>query len=335
MFFGNRTQILRTAAFSAMLAFATTTFSVAADPSALTWTKLKPTKGLPAREGFASAYDPISKKVVVFGGDNQTGILGDTWTFDGKTWAQVKTSTAPKARLNAMMAYDRKIRKLVLFGGSAGLLRLSDTWLWDGATSTWTQANPKTVPPGASGPILFTDPANGQVDMFGGNRGMFYSRDTFRWTGTDWKMLKLNLLKSPYPRMSSVIVVDPVRKNVVLFGGISDNWVTQNTWTWDGSKWTQLNPAHQPPTLYRTTGAFDPQLQEVVVFGGGSSAEDQNITWAWDGSDWTQLSPAKSPSAREGLGTIWDPANQRFLVFGGMDFTTGKFYGDTWTLTGK
>src|SRR4029077_13348463 len=86
------------------------------------------------------------------------------------------------------------------------------------------------------------------------------------------------------------------------------------------------------PTLYRTTGAFDPRLQEVVVFGGGSSAEDQNITWAWDGSDWTQLSPAKSPSAREGLGTIWDPANQRFLVFGGMDFTTGKFYGDTWTL---
>jgi hypothetical protein len=49
-----------------------------------------------------------------------------------------------------MMAYDRKIRKRVLFGGVSGFVLLSDTWLWDGASSTWTQAHPKTIPPGAN-----------------------------------------------------------------------------------------------------------------------------------------------------------------------------------------
>lgn len=336
MFFCNRnSQILRATAVSALFVLVTTMLSFAADPSALTWKKLKPANGLPPRAAFASAYDPISKNIVVFGGNNNQGNLNDTYTFDGTTWTKVETSVAPPARATAMMAYDRRIHKLVLFGGTSGFAFLNDTWLWDGASSTWTQASPKTVPPGAAAPILFTDPADGHVDMFGGNRGRFYSRDTFRWTGKDWKLLKLDETKSPYPRMASVIAQDPIRKNVVLFGGISDNWVMRNTWTWDGTRWTEQNPATQPQPLYYTTGGFDPRLKEVVVFGGGTGGQDQNTTWAWDGSNWTQLSPAKSPAGRERFGTVWDPTSRQFLVFDGYIFNTSTYFGDTWALTGN
>jgi hypothetical protein len=156
MFPGNRNpQILRVTALSALFILVNAVLLFAADTSTLTWTKLKPMKRLPARALFASAYDPISKKVVVFGGNNSQATLNDTYTFDGQAWTKVKTKVAPPARAAAMMAYDRRIRKLVLFGGASGFLRLNDTWLWDGASSTWTQANPKTVPPAASGPILF------------------------------------------------------------------------------------------------------------------------------------------------------------------------------------
>ena len=336
MFFGNRNpQILRATALSALFVLVTTMLSFAADPSALTWKKLKPTAGLPPRAAFASAYDPISKKVVVFGGNDNQSNLNDTYTFDGKTWTKVETNVAPPARAAAMMAYDGKIHKLVLFGGTSGFVRLNDTWLWDGASFTWTQAHPKTVPPGATGPILFTDPANRHVDMFGGNRGQFYSRDTFQWTGKDWKLLGLDETNSPYPRMASVIAQDPIRKNVVLFGGISDIWVVQNTWTWDGTSWTKLNPVTQPPPLYYTTGGFDPLLKEVVVFGGGSVGSDKKATWAWNGSNWTRLSPAKSPAARERFGTVWDPTSRQFLIFGGDVFNTSTYFGDTWALTGN
>jgi hypothetical protein len=336
MFPGNRNpQILRVTALSALFILVNAVLLFAADTSTLTWTKLKPMKRLPARALFASAYDPISKKVVVFGGNNSQATLNDTYTFDGQAWTKVKTKVAPPARAAAMMAYDRRIRKLVLFGGASGFLRLNDTWLWDGASSTWTQANPKTVPPAASGPILFTDPANGHVDMFGGNRGQFYSRDTFQWTGKDWKLLKLDEKKSPYPRMASVVASDPIRKNVVLFGGISDNWVVQNTWTWNGTKWTEQKPTTQPPPLYYTTGGFDPLLKEIIVFGGGSVAQDKSTTWAWDGSTWTRLSPSNRPAAREGLGTVWDPIGRQFLVFDGYVFNTSNYFGDTWVLSGK
>ena len=334
MFLNSRTSlILRVLAASALFVLAITTLSLGQDTSALTWKKLRLPGGPATRASFASAYDPISKKVVVFGGYNANGLLNETWTFDGAAWQQVKTSVAPSARRSASMAYDLRTHRLVLFGGSTGFALLRDTWLWDGATSTWTQANPKTVPAAASNPMLFTDPANGHVDMFGGYRGRFYSRDTFRWTGTDWKLL--NPTNSPYPRSGAITAFDPVRKNVMLFGGISDNWIVQNTWTWDGSDWTQQNPVTQPPPLYFTTGAFYPPLQAVVGFGGGSEGVDQNTTWAWDGTDWTQLSPARIPAAREEMGTVLDPASHQFLILGGTVFNTDTFFGETWKLTGQ
>ncbi len=128
-------------------------------------------------------------------------------------------------------------------------------------------------------------------------------------------------------------VFDPIRQNVVLFGGLSDNWVVQNTWTWDGTDWTERFPATQPPPLYFTTGGFDPTLKTVVVFGGGSQGIDQNTTWLWNGSDWRQVSPLKSPPPRELFGTAWDGATHQFLIFDGYLFNANQVYGDTWQLS--
>jgi hypothetical protein len=304
----------------------------AADDASLTWNQLSPTQSLPARAGFATAYDPISKKVLIFGGYNTSGQqLGETWTFDGTSWEKVSTQSAPGPRSAASMAYDSRTHKVVLFGGFLGFTFLNDTWVWDGATSTWTQASPTTVPKAATDPILFTDPANGHVDMFGGYQGQFFSRSTYQWTGTDWRLL--NPSNSPYPRSGAVTVLDPLHKNVVLFGGLSDNWVMQNTWTWDGNDWTLLAPASMPPVLYFTTGGYDPILKKVIVFGGGSAGIDQNTTWSWDGSNWHELSATGDPPNREQFGTVWDQATRQFLIFGGSVFITGQVFGDTWQLS--
>ncbi len=109
MFLASRTSSIARAIVSALFVLVLTTPSPAADPSALTWKKLAPTKGLPPRASFASAYDPVGKKVVLFGGFNANAVLNETWTFNGTTWTQVKTSVAPTPRAAASMAYDRKI----------------------------------------------------------------------------------------------------------------------------------------------------------------------------------------------------------------------------------
>src|SRR5262245_5601777 len=110
------TVIRRALAFSALLLFATSAFSSGADAPNSTWTEVTPSNGLPARAFFATAYDPVSRKVVVFGGSDASGQLNDTWIYDGNSWIQVPTPVAPGPRAAAAMAYDLSSRKIVLFG---------------------------------------------------------------------------------------------------------------------------------------------------------------------------------------------------------------------------
>src|SRR5689334_7137040 len=104
---------------------------------AATWRQLSPARSPQARTGCAMTYDPVSQKVVMFGGlDASNANLNDTWTFDGTNWTQVTTSVAPPVRNGATMAFDQTMKKVVLFGGFDTNTYLQDTWLWDGATLT-------------------------------------------------------------------------------------------------------------------------------------------------------------------------------------------------------
>ena len=148
------------------------------------WIELSPTNSPPARSYLAMTYDPVSGKIIAFGGFNGTSYLNDTWSFDGTSWAHIATQSAPPARTAAQMTYDSVTQKVVLFGGYNGTNYLGDTWLWDGSTLQWTQATPQHNPPAVTGPMLFPDP-NGRADLFGGFDGHFYQLTMWQWNGSD------------------------------------------------------------------------------------------------------------------------------------------------------
>ena len=50
------------------------------------------------RTHSAMAYDIARDRVVLFGGEDLTGLLSDTWEWDGFDWRRVPTDTAPPAR---------------------------------------------------------------------------------------------------------------------------------------------------------------------------------------------------------------------------------------------
>src|SRR5581483_10845525 len=227
--------------------------SAAAAGPAVTWSKLSTPNSPSARSGSAMTYDPISKKIVLFGGFSASGYLNDTWTFDGKTWTKQSTPTAPPSRTASTMPFDRVARQVVMFGGYNGHNYLGDTWTWDGATSTWSQASPTNSPEAVTSPMLFTDPLSGRVDVFGGFDGQFYQLTTYQWTGTDWK--KLNPPATAFARSTAIVALNQVTKKVVMFGGLGDV-NTFNTWTWDGTTWAQNTPATQPPNRYISAGVF-------------------------------------------------------------------------------
>ena len=82
-----------------------------------TWTHQTPATSPPARSAATVAYDAATGQVVLFGGNNGSAALGDTWTWDGTNWTQQSPAISPPARHLAAMAYDASAGQLVLFGG--------------------------------------------------------------------------------------------------------------------------------------------------------------------------------------------------------------------------
>jgi len=294
-------------------------------PDSASWVQLSPANSPPARSYLAMTYDQVSRKIIMFGGDNGTTYLNDTWAFDGVTWTQVATDTPPPARAAAQMAYDSVTHKVVLFGGYNGRY-LGDTWLWDGTTSQWTQAAPAHHPTPVTGPMLFPDP-NGRVDLFGGFDGHFYQLAMWRWTGSDWRRLVPATV--PYARSSAAVATNPTIDQVVMFGGLADV-NPNNTWTYNGTTWSLRSPANQPLLVYAASAAFDPNINAVILFGGGSGGVDQNTTWQWfvAAGNWGQVATTQSPPPREGAGMAYSPGLGRVIVFGGQNSETPL--NDTW-----
>ena len=290
------------------------------------WTQPALTAGLPPRSAMASAYDPVSGRLVLFGGYDASSYKQETWAFDGSGWKRLVTPVKPSARAGAGMAFDEVSGKLVLFGGFNGQY-LNDTWLFDGSTGTWSQAAPATVPKAVTGPSLFADPVAGHVDQYGGFDGQFYQLKTWRWTGSDWQQLAT--AHSPSARAAACVARDEEHGNVVLFGGLAsvNPW---NTWLFDGSDWQLQSPTYLPANRYNGAAAFDGGLHGVVVFGGASGGSPLDDSWLWTGSEWTPLEPAQSPPPRESHAMAWMPGLQRVVAAGGE--AQGVVKSDTWAL---
>jgi hypothetical protein len=150
------------------------------------WTRQKPVTLPPARSGESMGFDPVSRRVLLFGGRrDDTGVLGDTWLWDGSNWTEQHPAEAPSPRMNAAMASGQT---LVLYGGGD---LLSDTWIWTG--STWKEMTPAQNP-GGRRPCGAG--SNGTtVLIFGGElrtgpSSAVLTNDVWSWDGVTWNRLK-------------------------------------------------------------------------------------------------------------------------------------------------
>ena len=302
-------------------------------PSEITWSQLQPATSPTARSLTSMAYDAATNTVVLFGGCTansncgSTGLLGDTWTWDGSTWTQLSPATSPPAREDAAMAYDAANGTIVLFGGSgSGFTSLGDTWSWDG--STWTQLSPATSPSARYGASMTYGPATGTLVLFGGvnSSGLFFN-DTWSWNGSAWTHLSspsncsATCTASPGVRYDFGMDYDAGTGTIILFGGQGcASYYCGDTWSWNGSAWTQLSPAQSPSPRFEPSMKFDAATGKLLLFGGRQDVSSTftvvGDTWTFDGTTWTQLSPAASPGASEANGMAYDTSG-RLILFGG------------------
>lgn len=252
----------------------------------------------PARAGAAVAYDAARGVMVLFGGagDSGTGMLGDTWTFDGKVWRHLHPAVSPQPRSTFAMAYDQARHDVVLFGGMAqvgpgkgGLQAVDDTWIWDG--STWKEMHPANEPAFGydwDAATMQFDPITQTVLMYGYTRstsetGASIRAETWSWDGSRWREISTS-----GPTTIGTMLFDGARVLLIAAsaGLVGGRYVTQ-TWAWDGSRWTLLHPKVDLPIVGNPTGAYDADTHQLVLLTGD--------TWLWDGSTWSRAHPTTQP----------------------------------------
>ena len=105
-----------------------------------TWYQVETSTVPPRRYKPGVAFDRTRQRIVMFGGNNGAGGIGDTWEYDGTTWQMITTSHSPGRCATVHMAYDEARSVTVLhlgdYGGE-GCDNPGTTWEYDGVD--WTQ----------------------------------------------------------------------------------------------------------------------------------------------------------------------------------------------------
>ncbi|MFO0969759.1 MAG: kelch repeat-containing protein [Gemmataceae bacterium] len=89
------------------------------EPKANVWKRLDLEVQPPPRANSRLVYDPLAKKVVLFGGDQLDQLVADTWTFDvtRDRWEELRTERAPAPRAGHALLWLPKAKKVLLLGG--------------------------------------------------------------------------------------------------------------------------------------------------------------------------------------------------------------------------
>ena len=289
-----------------------------------TWAQMTPTL-TPGIEYQHSMSYVANSTVIKYGGGTNTGM----WSWNGVTWSQIG-STAPGGRLSHAAAFDFQGLRTILFGGYNGSGALGDTWEWNG--TSWSPG--AVAPAGRQNAAAAFDPISNRTIAHGGRGISAAARhaDTWSWNGVSWQHVGT---AGTLSRISHSLDWEPVRQQLVMFGGNNGTTQTQTTHVWDrtGNKWSALAPAASPPARegHASASLAGGAQQGIVVFGG-YGAVSYNDLWLWDGVTWSNVSATNAPGApplRGHAGMACEPGGASVLLFGGV-YGTNSTLGDTW-----
>ncbi|MCU0655118.1 MAG: hypothetical protein MUF64_07465 [Polyangiaceae bacterium] len=236
--------------------------------------------------------------------------------WDGFSWSVIP-SRYPPPRQDMALTYDSARKRVVLFGGIRYAPKsesveaiFDDTWEYDPQLQLWTEVN--VVPAPTLHPAAAYDEAR-QRSVVLTNDGT----ETWLWDGFSWGRALPRTTDHP-PAVSLAMAYDPVRKQVVTFGGHAPGnpaSLLGDTWVWDGSDWKKVSGlASTPQPRHGHRMAWHPGRQALVMAGGVG----QNSTWEWNGSSWTETVPQPLP-ADLGVGHMSTDFTKNTVIFAGGD----------------
>lgn len=217
---------------------------------------------------------------ILFGGWGRDATkLNDTWAWNGTVWSELHPRQSPPAS-QSRMAYDAAAKVVVLNNGP-------QTWTWDG--SDWTLRDVGPAPIGGAHAGMSGGIGGRGVILFGGGSCGPYGADftpaagdhmgplatAWLWDRGTWAILRPTAStsaapSSPTPVCDPGVVYDAGHREIVVFGGKRDWCKTSNeTWIWDGTRWTPPTQAlTEPDPRTGSSMAYDSRRNVDVLFGG-------------------------------------------------------------------
>lgn len=307
------------------------------------WRNITPASGPapePRRDGEA-IYDPIGKRIILFGGSTDAGLSTDTWAFDvsAKTWTKLATvGTPPSGRFGFDAVYDSAGHQMVIYNGQ-GAGFFNDTWTLNLTTLEWKDVSPaadNARPKRRYGSAAIFDSLTRSLISFAGftsEAGRFQDTQSFGLVAKSWTDWTPTGAK-PQVRCLLTAAFDPVGRRMIIYAG-QRSGALDDIWSFDlaSRQWTNLTPAQRPQGRFWST-SFVNKDGRFMIFGG-SGAGNFNDTWEFDlaQKQWTRLEIENPPSARNAMMSVYIEPEDRFIIFGGTG-NTGNL-NDLWELSRK
>jgi hypothetical protein len=230
------------------------------------WTQLNPSGARPVPRSYATGdYDPVSNRLIVFGGGNFHGTLyNDTWALTNANgvggapqWVQLlPTGALPGPRESLAASYDQNSNRLIIFGGVGGG---NQTWVLTnanglGGTPQWIQMNPANSP-NRNGIRGVYDTVNNRfmfccgADPATGEKNDAWALSNANGTGGAPEWMQISVTGTPpLHREDFGAAYDQATNRMIIHGGnyLNDTWVLTNANGIVGSQLqiTQIQPNH-------------------------------------------------------------------------------------------
>lgn len=211
--------------------------------------------------------------------------------WDGAGWTQTASVTIPTNGPSGN-TYDRTDYAFAFDTKRGRLLFVQADQIWSWAGGGWTKLSVAHMPSPRGGFAVTYDAARDRLVWFGGMLRGVPMQDTWEYDGNDFTQVSSG---GPSTRAFSRMAYDPVRRRVVLFGGVAGfgGMRLRDTWEWDGASWSQIATTGPDPAAdWGVFLAWDADRRRVELFGNKNA-------WEWDGARWTQVA---MPSLWPGLG---------------------------------